>query len=127
MSGVSSIKDIGDVQDELHDRYGDPPKPVWNALEVLRVRLAARQIGLAAIRYENKAITLRFGSGVHFTPQGLAFLATVYRDYRLAADAVIIPLKSAEVLREVERMVKAVARALQHGGKQVARRGGKTQ
>src|SRR5262249_52840876 len=48
MSGIGSNEDIAALQEELEDRYGDPPRAVWNALAVLRLRLRAKEAGIAA-------------------------------------------------------------------------------
>ncbi len=124
MSGIRSVRDIEDLQAELEDRYGDPPKAVWNALAVLRLRLAAKQVGLAGVRYENRAVTLRFGSDVRFTVKGLELLTSLLRNPRLTADSVVVPLRTPDVLREVEQMIRAIASALRTGSKRTAARGG---
>jgi transcription-repair coupling factor (superfamily II helicase) len=112
MSGVGSEKDIEALLDELNDRYGDPPKPVWNALDVLRIRLLARQAGIAGVRHENECVTLRFAPGVRLTPRALNLLTHMYRETRFLADSVVLRLKSARVVQEVEEMLKVLGNAL---------------
>jgi transcription-repair coupling factor (superfamily II helicase) len=48
------------VRDELTDRYGEPPQPVVNLLEVARLRTAARRAGLTDITAA--------GSHIRFAP-----------------------------------------------------------
>ena len=49
LAQVRSEADVKGVEAELSDRYGDPPEPVGNLLEVARFRLLARQAGLTEI------------------------------------------------------------------------------
>ncbi len=37
------------VKAALEDRFGDPPRPVWNLLEILRMRIRAKEAGVAEI------------------------------------------------------------------------------
>jgi transcription-repair coupling factor (superfamily II helicase) len=49
IAAIDSEADVMAVRDELSDRYGAPPEPVLNLLEVARLRLAARRVGLSDI------------------------------------------------------------------------------
>jgi transcription-repair coupling factor (superfamily II helicase) len=60
LSAVVTEADVSAVRDELADRYGDPPRPVENLLEVARFRTQARAAGL-------REVTLQ-GNHVRFTP-----------------------------------------------------------
>jgi transcription-repair coupling factor (superfamily II helicase) len=115
MSGIRSRQDIEDLLAELEDRYGDPPRPVWNALEVLRLRLRAKEAGIAAIRGEKREVTLRFAPHVRLTPEALRLLTHVFRHHRFTADSVVIGLASPQVVKEVEEMLGILERALTEG------------
>ncbi|HEX6528072.1 MAG TPA: transcription-repair coupling factor [Streptosporangiaceae bacterium] len=60
IAAIDSESDIGTVLDELTDRYGAPPEPVLNLLEVARLRVLARQVGLTDITLQ--------GNHVRFAP-----------------------------------------------------------
>ncbi|MBV9446966.1 MAG: transcription-repair coupling factor [Streptosporangiaceae bacterium] len=60
IAAIDSDSDIGTVLDELTDRYGVPPEPVLNLLEVARLRVLARQVGLTDITLQ--------GNHVRFAP-----------------------------------------------------------
>ena len=60
IAAIDSEADIGTVLDELTDRYGAPPEPVLNLLEVARLRVIARRAGLTDITLQ--------GSHVRFAP-----------------------------------------------------------
>jgi transcription-repair coupling factor (superfamily II helicase) len=49
IAAIDSELDATGIQDELSDRYGEPPEPVLNLLEVARLRTAARRAGLTDI------------------------------------------------------------------------------
>jgi len=49
IAAIDSEADVTAVHEELADRYGEPPGPVLNLLEVARLRTAARRAGLTDI------------------------------------------------------------------------------
>jgi transcription-repair coupling factor (superfamily II helicase) len=49
IAAIESEADVTAVHEELTDRYGEPPEPVRNLLEVARLRTAARRAGLTDI------------------------------------------------------------------------------
>src|SRR5262252_6790154 len=49
IAAIDSEADITAVHEELTDRFGEPPEPVLNLLEVARLRTAARRAGLTDI------------------------------------------------------------------------------
>ncbi len=49
IAAIDSEADVTAVHDELTDRYGEPPQPVLNLLEVARLRTVARRAGLTDI------------------------------------------------------------------------------
>jgi transcription-repair coupling factor (superfamily II helicase) len=56
IAAIQSDKDIIAVTEELTDRYGAPPQPVLNLLEVARLRARARQAGLTDITLQGNHI-----------------------------------------------------------------------
>jgi transcription-repair coupling factor (superfamily II helicase) len=59
LAEVHSEADVKAVEAELHDRYGEPPQPVLNLLEVARFRLLARRAELSEI--VGSGTNIRFG------------------------------------------------------------------
>jgi len=49
IAAIDSEADVTAVHEELTDRFGEPPEPVLNLLEVARLRTAARRAGLTDI------------------------------------------------------------------------------
>ena len=60
IAAIDSDGDVATVRDELTDRYGEPPEPVLNLLEVARLRARARRAGLTDITLQ--------GNHVRFAP-----------------------------------------------------------
>jgi transcription-repair coupling factor (superfamily II helicase) len=60
IAAIDSEADVTAVLDELTDRYGQPPEPVVNLLEVARLRARARRAGLTDITLQ--------GNHVRFAP-----------------------------------------------------------
>ncbi len=60
LAAIDSDSEIAAVRDELTDRYGRPPEPVENLLEVARLRSRARRVGLTDVRLQ--------GNYVRFAP-----------------------------------------------------------
>jgi transcription-repair coupling factor (superfamily II helicase) len=60
IAAIDSEQDIAAVHEELTDRYGEPPEPVLNLLEVARLRTNARKAGLTDITLQ--------GNHVRFAP-----------------------------------------------------------
>ena len=63
IAAIDSDGDVAAVRDELTDRYGQPPEPVLNLLEVARLRARARRAGLTDITLQ--------GNHIRFAPVDL--------------------------------------------------------
>ena len=60
IAAIDSEADVTAIREELTDRFGEPPEPVLNLLEVARLRTAARRAGLTDITAA--------GSHIRFAP-----------------------------------------------------------
>ncbi|WP_337060052.1 transcription-repair coupling factor [Kineococcus sp. G2] len=56
LAAADSDQDLVDLNAELTDRYGTPPQPVLNLLEVARFRIAARRVGLREVSLQGKQV-----------------------------------------------------------------------
>ena len=85
IAAVRSQGDASDLLDELMDRYGDPPKPVYALLDVAMLRASAAQAGISDI--SQRGDKLRFVIA-DFEPQAVLAVcgAPKYRR-RLAVSA----------------------------------------
>jgi transcription-repair coupling factor (superfamily II helicase) len=113
MSGVRSLADIENLQAELEDRFGDPPRPVWDALAVLRLRLRCKAMGIASIKGERTDVIIRFAPHVRLTPDAIKLLTFAFKNYRFLPDGVTVALTGPKVLVQVEEMVVTLEKALE--------------
>ena len=60
IAAIDSADDVAEARDELADRYGPPPEPVANLLDVARLRSRARRAGLTDI--------VQQGTFIRFSP-----------------------------------------------------------
>lgn len=75
---------INAVHEELVDRFGLPEQPVKTLLESQRLRLAAKELGIAAIDATAEAATFTFGKGHSIDPAEIILLMQTNKNYRLA-------------------------------------------
>ncbi|GIG58461.1 transcription-repair-coupling factor [Longispora fulva] len=108
LAEVRDLAGLEAVTAELRDRYGNPPEPVANLVEVAGLRLAAREYGLADISVQGKFV--RFGPLVLPDSKQMR-LKRLYPEavYKQAADTISLPRPSTrrvggEPLRDVPLM-----------------------
>ena len=75
LAEAASDADVDAVRAELTDRYGEPPTPVINLLEVARFRVHARAIGITEVTAQGQHI--RFGP-VELPESGVLRLQRLY-------------------------------------------------
>lgn len=63
IAAIETEDDEFEIQDELIDRYGEPPSPVTNIIAVAALKLPARDIGCIEVTEKNRVVTLRFRNG----------------------------------------------------------------
>lgn len=119
LTAVRSKEDVDDLQAELEDRYGDPPRSVWNLLALLRLRLRCKEVGIGTINTERQRIVLRF-SGTHLPPETITKLARTYLQYEFYTERVVMTISDtpAKTLTAVEGMVEILAKALPDKGRE---------
>ena len=64
LTAVRKHDDVPRIQEEFEDRYGDPPRSVWNLLALMRLRLRCREVGIGSIVAEKRRVAVRF-AGTH--------------------------------------------------------------
>jgi transcription-repair coupling factor (superfamily II helicase) len=115
IAACRTLEQVGRVQDELDDRFGDPPQPVWNLLAIMRLRIEAIPAGVARIETDK-------GSVVVWLARKLSReeIRSLYRENKRAQyfeDRIVLFSDSPNPLRMVETMVGLLARG---GGKAAA-------
>jgi transcription-repair coupling factor (superfamily II helicase) len=113
LTAVRKREDVADIQAELEDRYGDPPRSVWNLLSLLRLRLRCLELRIGSISTEQKTIQFRF-KGTHLTTEAIRQLSRKFVQNEFHPDRVTIPLPETpgKTLTATEDMVEILASAL---------------
>lgn len=113
MAAAKDEHEVRRIQDELEDRFGDPPKPVWNMLALLRLRMQCQKIGIAAITPDKRQLNIRFVPGIRIPEDDCRDLGRRYRQHWFYPERVVINLFANEpILQTVEQMVDVLARVL---------------
>ena len=60
LANVASHGELDGLETELKDRYGEAPRPLRSLLEVVAVRVWARDLGLSEVTQKGSQIVLRF-------------------------------------------------------------------
>src|SRR5690606_30838016 len=66
--------DVDRIRDELLDRFGPCPEEAANLLAVIRLKIAARRLGVAAVHVAGDQIVLRAAATSHSDPRRLVNL-----------------------------------------------------
>ena len=113
LTAVRKPDDVQRIQDEFEDRYGDPPRQVWNLLALLRLRLRCLEIGISSVVAEKRRVALRF-SGTHLTQEIIRKLARHHMQHQFLPDVVFLatPDTPARMLSVVEEMVEVLAKVI---------------
>ncbi|WP_345713814.1 transcription-repair coupling factor, partial [Kineococcus glutinatus] len=118
LASVDGDEGLAELRAELTDRYGEPPQPVLNLLEVARFRTAARRGGLREVSLMGKQVRFapvdlpesrelrlkRLYPGTILKPQVGAALVPAPMTARVGGQ----PLRDAQILAWVHEFVAAV-------------------
>ncbi len=93
---------IGSIETELIDRYGDLPEEVTNLTEAVRVRLLARALGVKSLERLGKELLVTWADATRVDPaKAIALVKASEGDLRLLPDSRLrlhMPGKSAEIV-----------------------------
>ena len=76
LAGAQEDEELAHIRDELLDRYGPLPEPSLNLLEVIRVKIRARKLGVAAVDLSKGELALTVADTANVDPARLAELVT---------------------------------------------------
>ena len=76
---VREDAEIKDLREELEDRFGKVTEPVENLLQVARIRLAAKNLGVRSIQEQNLRIEIIFSDVKKISAQRVIELAKIFR------------------------------------------------
>jgi len=107
--------DVDRVQAELEDRFGDPPKTVWNMLSVMRLRIDCIPAGVARVDVDKGSVVLWMARRVD--KDEMKELLRQNRRLQFMSDRIVMYFDGETPLRPVENMVKLLQKK---GGKAAA-------
>jgi transcription-repair coupling factor (superfamily II helicase) len=87
LAGAADPAEVDRIRDELLDRCGALPPEAENLLEVIRLKLAARDLGVPGVDFADGALVLRSAPGARIDPARLVdLLNDASAGVRLGAD-----------------------------------------
>ena len=85
---VREDTEIKDLREELTDRFGKVTEPVENLLQVARIRLAAKNLGVRSVQEKNLRVEIIFADVKKIAAQGVLELLKLFRnDMKFAESA----------------------------------------
>jgi transcription-repair coupling factor (superfamily II helicase) len=111
MAAVRSKEDVQAVQEELEDRFGDPPRAVWNMLAIIRLRLRCHELGISSVQTLRNQIRISFQPDVRIDQDILRDLYRLHRRHNWEPHQLTINPSSHRIISEVEDLVEVLAGA----------------
>lgn len=93
--------EIKDLREELEDRFGKITEPVENLLQVTRIRVAAKNLGVKSVQENNLRVEIVFSDLKRISAQGIIELSRAFRrDFKFleGTSRIFIAFKSKEKL-----------------------------
>ncbi|NLI93912.1 MAG: transcription-repair coupling factor [Peptococcaceae bacterium] len=75
MVAISNEEEMSEILDELVDRFGTPPEEVENLLQIIRIKIRAKELQVEQIVQNKQNISLRFASDPGLTGEQLMQIA----------------------------------------------------
>ncbi len=119
MAAAKTEKEVRQIQDELDDRFGDPPKQVWNMLSILRMRIRAAEVGISSISTDKRQIIIRFAPGFRLIQEVQRELQRTHKRHWFQGDRVAINPDTPRIVNLVEDMIEIVAKGLKTSAKKM--------
>ena len=69
---VKDEKEIDDLIDEIIDRFGEPTEPVINLLNIARVKVLAKKIGVKTLGLKVRRLEIAFTDSPKISPAGIS-------------------------------------------------------
>jgi transcription-repair coupling factor (superfamily II helicase) len=95
---------VQQVQDEIEDRFGDPPKPVWHLLALMRLRMSCVEAGVGRIETDKESVVFWMARRIEREETRELFRA--FRRAQFQPDRIVLYVDQSEPLRAVENMVE---------------------
>ena len=77
---VRTLAELRDLTDEIIDRFGEPPESVINLLQIAKIKVAAKNLGIRSILQKNLGVEFNFGESAKISPRGFVELKNIFRN-----------------------------------------------
>ena len=112
---IENKNDSDDVEEELIDRFGDLPNPVYNLISIARIKSLAVKIAIHSITQQNDIVNIKFFENATIKAEQLAPLTASFKNrisFAVTPNLQIIlrvkGFKDAEVLSRIERILTSL-------------------
>ncbi len=78
MVALGSEEELSDILDELVDRFGTPPAEVENLLQIIRIKIRAKELNVEQIVQQKQNISLRFATDPGLNGEQLMEIASKF-------------------------------------------------
>ncbi|MGI6450621.1 MAG: transcription-repair coupling factor [Desulfitobacteriia bacterium] len=111
---VASEEELSEILDELVDRFGTPPAEVENLLQIVRIKMRAKELKIEQIVQQKHNLTLRFAADPGLSGEELMAIAaeSPYPLSFAAAEQGKLELKVRLRLLSIDDIFKAVLKIL---------------
>ncbi|MDR5682680.1 MAG: transcription-repair coupling factor [Armatimonadota bacterium] len=115
LAALRSSEEAAALRDELRDRYGAPPEPVTNLIEIATLREHARAVGAVSVTQGPRGVLIRMRGGL--SPREKTWLPVEFRGRVRAVPEGLLLTDAADALavRAVRDVLDALARLRQQG------------
>lgn len=79
IASIQDEQDAVDIVDELTDRYGDIPKPVYNLISISTIKAMAGQLGFSSVTEKNDAVIFQIRDSKKVNIEVIGKLAAKYK------------------------------------------------
>ncbi len=81
IANANSLETVELVNDEILDRFGDPPQAVLNLINIARIKARSKEIGFASITKERTEIIGKFHQGLTADYEKILLILQQYRSH----------------------------------------------
>jgi transcription-repair coupling factor (superfamily II helicase) len=106
VTAVHDEANLKALQEELEDRFGDPPKPVWSMLRLLGLRLKMKAGGLLGVVGNTKSVTVRLPRNLD--SQERFALQRRRKRWTVEQGTIEVPVTNADPLKTAEDAVPRI-------------------
>lgn len=78
MVSASRLDEVAELEDEVTERFGPMPEPVFELLRLTRIRVMARELGLAQVTHRGDRLVLRLSRHGDVKPEAVQALGQKY-------------------------------------------------